>query len=639
MLLAGLLVASLFLVLYWMLIGGQRAAAPRGTSGPAAEAPRGERGPEELLPASRPDPEEGRAEPGIAPEPPAKSAPSSKVPSVASGETTELAGTLTVVDAKGVEHPFESGALALVLWHGGQSSWREIEVRGGRWNANVPPEESFDALAVESIRVGQRPAQILDPKGRLPVPETRWLAVRARWPEESVLHVRDQETGAELAPVSLVEVEDWPAAQFGHPGAAAERARDAGPSPLRLPIDEEMQDTRTFFARSPGYAWGRIEIDERLGGERFLELAPAGELEVRFEGTVSDPGTRLRLYGTDPAPTFERALSDASPVKVEALAPGTYRLAVEIGNYWQDPLVVGETPVEIVAGTRTSAHLRLEAVEGPQRVPLAGVLVLPEEWELGEFELDFALLDTALGGDDGTFSIASTDMVPPRGGGIRRWSSEGVQPGAWSVELRELGFSTALRVGPEGERDARIEIPPPGLILVRCLDEATGLEAQDVSVSWHGPVPPEMRGWSNQPAEWDESARRWRIRAPFGAVSLKAWGTAFGHQSRAVEARPETLEITWKLARLMGLRLVLRDGSTEIPWTQTMSARLEPTEGQAGIRSAQFGDGRYTLLQKEPGGYRLHVGPLAGYEPVPDMDVRLEAGVVLEQVIELQRLR
>lgn len=636
--LAGLLIASLLLALYWTQLGVERNGSARVPSAP--EAPPEEREPDALVPASAPIRAEVRGERSEGSDQDDEPAPAAEGAPAALREAIDLAGTLIVVDAQGVEHPAESGTFALVLWRGDRGSWREIEVRNGRWNTLVPPEEPFEALGVDAIRVGQRQALPLEPKGRFPLPDTRWLVLRARWPSESLLHVRDQTTGAELAPVSMVEVEDWPAAQFGHPGSAAAEARDFGPSPLRIPTDAQRLDTRTFFARSPGYAWGRIEIDERLGGERFLGLQPAGELEVRLEGNVTDPGTRLRLYGIEHAPVFERTLSDASPVAIDALVPGSYRLAVEIGNYWQDPLVLAETSVDVLAGVRTPALLRLEALEEPASVPFAGVLVLPEEWELGEFELVFELLDTVLGGGEGSFSIASRDMVPPGGaGGIRHWSSESVQPGTYAVQLRSLGFSAVLRVGPEGERNARIEVPPPGLVLLRCVDEATGLEAVGLSVSWHGPVPPELHGWSNEPAVWDESARGWRIRAPQGTLSLTAFGTAFGNQTRKLELHAGTQELTWRLARLTGLRLVLRDGATEIPWTQQMRARLDATEGQADMRSAQFGNGSYTLLKKEPGGYRLHIDPIPGYEPVPDLDVRLEAGVVTERVIELVRAR
>ena len=112
----------------------------------------------------------------------------------------------------------------------------------------------------------------------------------------------------ELDPVFFVEGHG---PTLGHPGPAAERARDLGASPVEIPPSDaphhflSARIPRTLYARSPGYAWGRIVIDVKLGGDRLLLLDPAGDLEVVLIGEVTDPGAKLRLFGQAYYPAYE----------------------------------------------------------------------------------------------------------------------------------------------------------------------------------------------------------------------------------------------------------------------------------------------------------------------------------------------
>ena len=147
-----------------------------------------------------------------------------------------LSGTIVVVDENGSKHPAEDGSFSFVLWSGNSGAWHEVEVQGGRWSTELPAEPAIDALGVEAVQLGGRATLYVAEAGeRFPVPADGWLVLHVRWPPASLLHVRDRQTGRELDPVFLTEVnDDWPK-DFGHPGAAAQDARDLGPSPVRIP--------------------------------------------------------------------------------------------------------------------------------------------------------------------------------------------------------------------------------------------------------------------------------------------------------------------------------------------------------------------------------------------------------------------
>ena len=392
---------------------------------------------------------------------------------------------------------------------------------------------------------------------------------------------------------------------------------------------------RNCYFRSPGHGWGRIEIDERRGGERILLLERAGELEVVPTGRTTDPATRLRVFGSEYQPVFSEPLADTV---IEDLPVGSYRVAVEIGEFWSDPLVLAEEKAEVVAGFRTRVVLALKDVEAPAAVPMEGTLFLPAEWALTDFELDFELLGTALGDLEGNFSLAGAAMRPEgEPPSAYRWVRPAVQPGRYEVELEELAFHAVLEVGEQGLHDARVVVPPPCDVRVRCVDDITGVEVTGMYLTWNGAIPEGLHGWSSETARWNKALRCWEIRAPVGEVQLGGGGNEYEYISERIDAHPGLNEVLLRLARQTSLRLILLDGTTEIPWESGTTPTLEPAEGQTEWSSWTRGGGMLTLHKKEPGRYKLTVPEIPGYEPVPAVEVTLVKGVVTEHVVELVR--
>jgi hypothetical protein len=553
------------------------------------------------------------------------------------GDTISLAGTIAVVDENGARHETEDGRFELVCWLDQSAKKQIVEVHAGRWETQVPARcERVGAFEIELA--GRATVWEGGDNQMLAVPASGWLELLARWPTDSILHVRDRISGRELAPVLVVTIDDWLMGEFGHPGIKAGAARDLGPSPVTLPRNTLREGPNPLFARSPGYAWGRIEIDQARGGERFLLLDQAGELEVEIVGTVSDLGAKLRLYSSEFTPIFEQEIVGETRVSIEDIAPGSYRVTAQVGEFFKDPLVLGEATAEVVAGGNTRVELVLAAQAKRVTVPLAGTLFLPEEWKLDEFQLELELLDTPLGGWDGHIPIGSDEMVVTAPG-VRSWKAGPVQPGRYEAKLGELAFSTVFEVGPSGLTDARIEVPPPCEILVTCVDDDTGAEVTSEPVDWHCAIPEGVHGWSSEDSTFDESLRRWRIRAPIGRIRIETLASEYLDATTEIDAHAGTNEVELRLARLTGLTLVLRDGTTEIPWSDSMEATLVPTEGQEQYESTRWGNGSITFLRKAPGAYELRIATIPGYEPIAPIAVRLAKGVVGVQGIELVRVR
>ena len=51
----------------------------------------------------------------------------------------------------------------------------------------------------------------------------------------------------------------------------------------------------TYFVRSHGYEWKRIDIDHMVGGEYYLRLKPGGEILINITGYDNIQSCFLRL--------------------------------------------------------------------------------------------------------------------------------------------------------------------------------------------------------------------------------------------------------------------------------------------------------------------------------------------------------
>ena len=291
--------------------------------------------------------------------------------------------------------------------------------------------------------------------------------------------------------------------------------------------------------------------------------------------------------------------------------------------------------MEVLAGRQSTVTVQVQEPAPRIDVPFAGTLVVPTEWNLAEFTLGFDLLDVALGGWDGRFSIDRSGMRaeddPPT---TYRWHSPGAQPGRYSVQLRELTFTVEIEVGEGGLSDARIEVPSPAEVRVRCVDAGTGSDVTDGELSWN--CVRQVGGTCNS-ARWDAELDRWTFRAPIGEIVLDPSVPGYDFQWQTVRVEPGINDFVLRLVRSTGLTPILMDGKDEIAWDDDAMLTLVAAEGQQDSLSSSSGGGRITLFKREPGLYRLKVPDIPGYEPVPEALVHLEKGVIQEYVIELRR--
>lgn len=522
--------------LFFGVLRARRELAPVSTGAPAPVA-----SPDDGADAARSD---EPARPAKTPAP-ARKVPEAKLETRPAKLPSELSGSVVVLDEQGGEHARESGFLALGVGASGARTLHEIEVRDGRWSLSLGAEPAAGtSLVLRACALGGKAARLAtDQAAELALPADGKVDLRFGWSPGPRLHVRARDTGAELADVALIEL---PLAQRGstldtlHPGPSAKtQARAAGASPLWLEPAGAALDTRVFFAKAPGYAWGRVEVHPFAGDELTLELERAGTIELEV---VCDPSyAALEVLLVDAAPPHAEVLvlrrGNAKSFVLEDLRAGRY--LAQARHYG---LLTGSIEVVVAAGARTKAVLEVDsAPSGP--VPLEGVLVVPEAWALDDFILEFLLQGRFDDGSMtvGSFEIRRSEMTPEAGSRERyRWSAPaapGARAARYRVSLFPTSFVTELDTGPSGTKEALVTVPPPGVVAGRLLDEATGAApaGEKVFFSLLTPRAIPSRSVSNPSA--------FELRVPQGEVLIFTKASLYEPCARLIDVGPGKNEV------------------------------------------------------------------------------------------------
>jgi hypothetical protein len=482
--------------------------------------------------------------------------------------------------------------------------------------------------------LGERIA-LADEARRHRVPEDGWLELEVRWPAPTLVHVKDEQ-GRELDGIRVFQVAGWESSIPANLWQGLE-TREMATSPFNVPPSETCAGARrTLFAIRAGFAWGSVQLDLQRSGDKELRLRPAGEIELALLGCPGEPGTILTMDGFGARTRFTL---DLASQRITGLAPGHYSFQATNPEASLETRYRGQARGIVTAGgsTRVALHLRSDlALE----VPLSGVVVVPPAWNLDSFELVLESLDLQADGRHAEFRVErSTMTLVDAKPGEYRWSVPAAPAGGYSACIEPLTYTTVFTACPTVPADARITIPPPREIFVRCIEAGTEQDVPNLRLYWNLRRAEGVHGGSLESATWDETLELHRFRAPEGVIEVgcfshSAWRPAHG----TVEAGAGRNELTLRLERACGLRLKVREGDNDFHDLLSLRARLVPAEGQPDASGWRIEDGGITLSRNDPGLYTLTVSAPYGFEPIPDASVRLAKGIFTEHVVELVRL-
>lgn len=550
-------------------------------------------------------------------------------PDLGDADAVTLRGSITVIDAMGIEHKAESGDMELSALRGNRFSRVDVSVENGLWSCQVPEDAR---IAISTLELGGRTAFCdLSFMNTVPVPSDRFLPLEARWPPATLLVVRAEDTALELDQIELVGELRYPDCEWRHPGRfSPEQVLVTGvSSPIELAARQSgWEQSITLFARSPGYAWGRIEVDQSRGGERILVLSPGGGLDIAFRGHEPPPGSLLSLTPEDESsPMLELPLSEEVAVRIESLPEGHYQVAVQLGRWFNNPLSLGTAVVDVVAGRLSSVAVTLGKAPALELAPLSGSLIVPEGWELDALFLSFDFQGTALGGRDGHFALYERDFVTtPEKPGRYEWTAPEVQVGLWEVSLFEPSLAVRVDVGPEGRSGVVIELPPPVRVSLRVLDRDTAELADLDHISWNPPRPKGAMGGSLTSVARNAETGTFEFLATAGEIYVQTSMGEYGVSSKRFQLTEGLNEIAMEVTRSLGVLITLKDGATTVPWGDDWNAVPKRVDGPANGWGRQRRGGAVRFTVPVSGLYRIEIPEVEGYLLVDPLEVRIEPG-------------
>lgn len=181
---------------------------------------------------------------------------------------------------------------------------------------------------------------------------------------------------------------------------------------------------------------------------------------MSFRGHPMGAGAYLSIQSPEEwRPALELPLLDGTDVDVESLEVGRYRVAVQVGRWFEEPLVLGTSEVEVVAGRLSSVVLTLDQPPAVQLGSLDGKVVIPSGWPPGDLSLSFHLHGTALGGQEGMFYLGDLTRTSDEPA-VYEWSVPEIQAGRWEIEFSDPPCQTIVDFEP-GRHSLVIEVLVP----------------------------------------------------------------------------------------------------------------------------------------------------------------------------------
>ena len=485
-------------------------------------------------------------------------------------------------------------------------------------------------------------------KDWLSVPEDGVVELRGVFVPEVSLHVVDQGDRHELELVTLLSFDallnleldvDFDDRHLIPPGLPRD---ELWPEPIRSPVD--LQGGGVYWARAPGYAWGRIHLITDAWGDRWLGLERECSLAVQLTNYRPESGALLRLRNpsdgiNDQDVLGQRRPTDAGLVSLRGLASGSVKLSVELGAEDDQPLSLGAALVELSPGMTRRITIALS--DPPPRlepVVVAGTLYVPPAWEQPEVELSLELYAEPWVTEHRDWHGKSAAMEQVESAaGLYRFDAGLLKPGIYEISVWPMRWFGQLKVEAPESTGLRIEVPPPAELLVEVVNDLTDQAVPMVGIYWRAKSPLETQsGWPGR-MHSIFAGHEIRILAPVGTLELFAVSMQLTLGLQVVELHPGLNRFVWRATPLASIKISLFEGDVPVPieFATDIQAR---SLGGSGERAGGLADYLHTWIQLTASGrYEITLGAVQGFGPVPAQIVEARAGETVDLNIQLER--
>lgn len=547
-------------------------------------------------------------------------------------------GRVVVLEEGGARRETLSGTLRIAVG----AAERTLEVERGVCELDgIAPgvEFSLGRFEDETLLALPEPsaAQVLAPGGEELVFELRRVP-------DLVLHVRSEESGADLAEVVVSEVlGDTPHFPTVQADPALRTLKTAPVSPVVVPALLGVaygleRGSMYLHVAAEGHAPRTLRLDFPGPNVVELELTAAGALEVTADGVLPPEGLYVDLVHAEAPWTFERVAIDApGPHRFEDVPEGKLLVELFVGRAGSHYEGLNSEWVEIRAGVTAQVRLDFVLPEAGARVPFQGTLQVDPGW--GSFAPQLELVYGDVPPDGGT-RTAEADLERDGdvevGGG--RFRFEDVVPGTNRFAVPALGWQTLVEVPADGTGDVNLTVPQPCTIEIAMVARDT---REPVEVAFMGASAGGMFDGPGVGANLDVTFEDGigRVLCAVGPVKLTSFAESYGvleHQIE-VERDGQRFELEVDAHPVLVLSFVCDGEPVELPADARI--RLETEDGSSFLRWSGPDGPRQRLGLLADTALTVRFENLHGYEPVRPLDVLSMDGEDLAETVELVRTR
>ena len=440
--------------------------------------------------------------------------------------------------------------------------------------------------------------------------------------------------------------------------AAGFDIRDAGEVHERTTFGRPVYLSRglAVYARRPGYAWGRVEVDVTAGGERIVELERSASLTVRLENLQLDRYRELELSPllwlrrTD-VPQAQRDVSRVSigdshrtrPISFAGLEPGTYELRFQLGDRFKlrEPPVLGHYAFPIAAEERREQTVLLDDPPiGGGTAELTGTLHFPPFPTAETIAVRFFDLDKT---HRAVHEIPLSEMTPI-GGTSYAWDAGSLPVGSYQIKIWPLLVSFLVDLPATGKRDVELRMDRLAEVEVEVVDAVTRERVGLPELFWSHRS--SLAGLVNHigirlPA--GPEVGLFRIHSVPGELYVSMSDPpddfAYGYATQDFEVAAGFQRVQLELSPICAIRIRLVEGETRLPrsFFDAIQVRARQVDGEGRVTmDATRTEG--VLNVSLPGDYRVSLRDLPDdYLPADPQTIRVVGGEMAEVTFDLKR--
>lgn len=546
-----------------------------------------------------------------------------------------VSGHFILTDCSGRELTTLDGQFELITRLNGERKTQPVPIRRGSFSFTVPNPSDF---FVHDLELTGREVR-LDIEKELTGPHEDQKMILTAHDQCGVrLEVVDDSTGAQLTGLEIWSEGELDSSTRAIPATeGCDHIAGAETSPVFLPeVDLDWGTIRTYWVRAEGYTWGKVSVDHTSSGDHKLRLHPAGALHVRVEGLerarMGGVHAWLNLWSLEDNELLAYAqLKPSFTHRWEAVRPGAYRVSVDLGDHWDDPLPLGAARVELTSSVE--AKLVIEA--SPPEIPLgpvrvSGVVRAHEYWREEGLSLGFHGLGETERWEGVRPSLSASELRPdPSDPGILHWTKELPCEGAWQVTVGRIGIHKDFNASMINTPLVEVTVPDPAQLSIQVRDATTGHVLPSIGVGYRYLDRTLHQGIVWPSLDYRPGSGTHSMAMPAGRVALRIYCEGYTGIEEERDLAIGEHELSYQLEPCARVDLKFLDGSTTIPMSLfDVELEVSPLEGEGEVSEVWL----QGLVFSQPGAYRVRFLGLAGYRDAETTLTVPQRGVVSHPV-------